>query len=340
MFLNYINNSLKLSYTQINTYNNCRFKYYINYILRINPYEETFSIFIGNLFHEVFSKMYDDNFNFDIVFDTYLEKRELSLEELFFVKELKKELEDSIFKIKRMEEETTFKDIYTEKELEVKLNTHVHGVLTGKIDKIMYKNNINDTYFSLVDYKTGTINTSINNMKYGIDMQLPIYLYLVYKSNIFSNPIMCGIYLQKVLFSKWKYDSDKDLNDLKTNEMKLIGYSTDNESVLGEFNRGYSDSLMIKGMKVTKDGSISKTAKVLSDEVLYNVLKYTETIVDDTARKIEEGDFSINPKVISNLSSCRYCKFKDVCFTSSRDNVYLDSVSNLDFLEDDNNEVD
>ena len=72
---------------------------------------------------------------------------------------------------------------------------------SGYIDKIMTYQNISDTYFSIVDYKTGCIDTHIETMKYGLHMQLPIYLYLIQKSNIFDSPIFTGIYYQNILFS-------------------------------------------------------------------------------------------------------------------------------------------
>ena len=36
------------------------------------------------------------------------------------------------------------------------------------------------TGITIVDYKTGTIDTHIESMKYGLHMQLPVYLYLIH----------------------------------------------------------------------------------------------------------------------------------------------------------------
>ena len=107
--------------------------------------------------------------------------------------------------IKKQELFSTYSNTLCEEEINIPINKKIDVVFTGKIDKIKYKRNINDTYFSLIDYKTGNINTSINNMKYGLDMQLPIYLYLLSNSNLFENPIFTGIYFQRVLYPSFKW---------------------------------------------------------------------------------------------------------------------------------------
>ena len=99
---------------------------------------------------------------------------------------------------------------------------------------------------------------------------------------------------------------------------------------------------MIKSMKINKDGSFSKNSKVLSDDDIYNILKYTEGVIDEVVDNILNAKFDINPKVIEKNKSCTNCEFRDICFVNNKDYVYLDKVDNLDFLggEDDGNKVD
>lgn len=336
-FLKFINNKLRLSYTSLNSYNNCAFKYYINYILKISPNQNNFSLFIGNLYHHMFEVMYKSDFDFFKEWDLYLEDKELSLEEVFLLKNLKSKLLDVINIIKNQDKYTTYNDRLLEYEVNIDLKKKIDAIFTGKIDKILYKKNINDTYFSLIDYKTGNINTSINNMKYGLDMQLPIYLYLISKANLFDNPIFTGIYFQRVLFPTYKWEKDKDIDYIKNSNLKLQGYSTDNKELLEEFDNTYLNSDYIKGMKLNKDLSFSKNSKLLSEEDIYNILNYTDKIISDTTDKILDGDFSINPKVIDKEVSCKNCEYRDVCFVNNSNLVYLDSVNNLDFLGGDSN---
>ena len=55
---------LKLSYTSINSYNECKFKYYANYVLKLNTFEDTFAAFIGSLYHRILQLYKRPNFDF------------------------------------------------------------------------------------------------------------------------------------------------------------------------------------------------------------------------------------------------------------------------------------
>ena len=49
----------------------------------------------------------------------------------------------------------------------------------------------------ITDYKTGNVTATLDNLNYGLNMQLPVYLYLIKNSNLGYN--VMGIYLQKLL---------------------------------------------------------------------------------------------------------------------------------------------
>ena len=58
------------------------------------------------------------------------------------------------------------------------MNSFIQFFYDIKVDKIMYKNTSGIDLISIIDYKTGNPNTNLFNTIYGIDMQLPVYLYL------------------------------------------------------------------------------------------------------------------------------------------------------------------
>lgn len=327
----YLNSYLKVSYTSLNSFYLCKFQYYIKYILKIDPYKSNFSTVIGNLFHYIFSVMDNPLFNLDREWDSYLEKQTLSLKERFFLDNLKEDLKEDIRIIKDQDLLTNFKDKLYEKEVNVKLDKQIDTILTGKIDKIMYHNNL----VSIIDYKTGSITTNINNLKYGLSMQLPIYLYLVNKSGLFTNPRIAGIYLQKVLNSNNSFSSSKTLEEMRLENLKLQGYSTADLEVLSDFDKTYEKSELIKSMKLNKDSSFSAYAKVLNDEEFDNILTYTDKKINEAVDSILGADFRIDPKVMDNSNlSCCYCKYKDLCFMTNKDTITLEKQNDLSFLDD------
>lgn len=330
-YLTHLSYPLKISYTTLNSYNECSFKYYLNYVLKLSEYESTFASFIGSLYHEILSLYKNNNFDLELEFNKYLEKRELSLKEKLLLVRIKKDLIKLIDVIKKQDEYTTYKDELYEKCVEIDLKKNVSVKFIGFIDKIMYYKVLEDTYFSIVDYKTGNIDTHIEPMKYGLHMQLPVYLYLIHYGRIFTNPIFTGIYYQNILFNypTWSKKLDREIND----RYLLKGYSTNDTNILEKFDCSYKDSSLIKSMSYNEEKGFSRYTKLIDSDTMYNLIKYVKNEIDTKVDKILEGDFSINPKVyISENIACKYCEYKDICFMKEKDIMYLDKVENLDFL--------
>ena len=119
-----------------------------------------------------------------------------------FLIRIKKDLLKLIETLKNQQLLTGYDEALYEKKIDIELDKKVSVIFTGTIDKIMYYKKIEDTYFTLVDYKTGFIDTHIEPMKYGLHMQLPVYLYLIHYSKVFANPIFTGIYYQNIIFKE------------------------------------------------------------------------------------------------------------------------------------------
>lgn len=331
-YLEHLPYPLKLSYTSLNSYNECKFKYYLNYVLKVNKYEDTFQAFIGNLYHKILQLYQRKDFDFEQTYQNYLEKRDLSLKEKVLLVRLKKELLDLLDQEKSQDLLLGYNDNLQEQKIEVKVRKDIEVIFTGIIDKIMYYKKIEDTYFAIVDYKSGYVDTKIEKMKYGLSLQLPIYLYLINYSKLFSNPIFTGIYYQTVLFNYPTFDK-KPIEEIKKERLKLQGYSTDNLDILSRFDPTYEKSEVIKSMKYTEKG-FYHYAKVLSDEDVYNIIRYTKKEIEEKTDQILKADFEINPKIYDGKNiSCEHCSFKDICYTVEKDKKYLDKVKDLSFLE-------
>ena len=322
---------LRISYTSLNSYNECKFKYYINNVLKINDYTSTFQAFIGQMYHYILTLYKKNNFDLDIEFNKYLERRELSLKEKLLLVKIKKDLIELINILKKQQLLTGYDNELYEKEVIIPLRKDISVEFKGYIDKIMYYKNMDDTYFSIIDYKTGKIETNIELMKYGLHMQLPIYLYLVNYSDLISNPIFTGIYYQSIMFNypKWGPDLEKELND----RYLLKGYSTDNISILERFDTTYEDSSYIKSMKYSPDKGFSRYTKLIDDNTMFNLVKYVDNHIKEKTNEILDADFKINPKFYKGKNiSCKLCDYKDLCYMKNEDIEYLETVEDLSFL--------
>lgn len=324
---------LKLSYTSLNTYNECSFKYYIKYVLKLDKYEDTFAAFIGSLYHNILSLYEKTDFNFEEEYAKYLEKRSPSLKEKLLLLRIKEDLLKLISVLKSQKLLTGFDNALYEKKIEVPLDKEVSVIFTGTIDKIMYYQKIEDTYFSIIDYKTGSIDTNIEPMKYGLHMQLPVYLYLIHFSKVFTNPIFTGIYYQNILFSYPTWTSKKSKEEIYKENLYLQGYSTTDTSILARFDSTYEKSEYIKSLSYDSEKGFGTYAKTIDNNTLYNLITYTKNHISQKTDSILSSDFSINPKVYAGKNiACEFCGYQDLCYMKDQDQVYLDKVDDLSFL--------
>lgn len=344
LFRKYLNNKLSLSYSSINNFYKCSFRYYMENILNLQISSNEFSLFIGNLFHYILSIMYNGDFNFSDSFETYVnENYEFNTyRERFFINKLKKELEFIIDNIKEQDKFTSFDSHKFEQLIKIDLSKDNYDItFKGIIDKISYKKEAGNTLISIIDYKTGNPNLNLNNIIYGIDMQLCIYAYLSSKLKLFANPLLVGIYLQKILNNEININKNKQYITMKQENLKLQGYSNSNESILKIFDNTYTDSKLIKGMKVSSKGFYAYS-KVFDQAMLNSILNIVENNIDEARDKILNREFYINPKKIGvkNLIGCENCTYKELCFMTEDNIINLKEYKNLEFLKDDVNEMD
>ena len=90
---------------------------------------------------------------------------------------------------------------------------------------------------------------------------------------------------------------------------------------------------MIKSLKYSEDKGFGTYSKVLTENDVKEFVSYTEKVIMNSICSILEGDFSINPKVYDGENiSCKFCKFRDICFQKDKNIMYLDKVDDLSFL--------
>lgn len=342
-FKEYLNNRLTLSYSSIDKYNRCPFSYYANYILKLNIYEETFFQIIGTLFHKILECFNQSNLSYDELWNQEINniEHEFTPKEQFFLKRLKTELAFIIETIKEQENFTDLKDELHEERVYTSLSGNMQITFTGIIDKIKYKEENGQTIIAIIDYKTGNPNLSLTSIPYGIDMQLPIYIYLAKNSRKLKNVKIAGFYFQKILNNEITVDNSSSYEQLKKKNLLLQGYSNENIDILSVFDKSYMDSNIIKGMKLKKDYSFYSYTKVLSDEKINHICDIVEAQIKNSAQKISEAEFPIAPRKIGKENKgCALCKFKDLCYTTADDIVELKELTKEDILGGDTNGLD
>ena len=212
-----------------------------------------------------------------------------------------------------------------EKEVSINLSTsYLTRLFVGKIDKIIFKEIDGVDYVVVVDYKTGTQSSSLDNIEDGFNLQLPVYAYFLVKTHLFKNPKILGIYLQHIL-NNVKETAKKDLQTVQQEALKLDGYTTNDLSEISLIDPTYSLGKFIKGVSVLKTGGLGKNSKVLASEDFIKLVEIAEKVLINAFEEIEEANFQINPKHIGNDNkSCKYCPYINLCYRKNKDLNYLE----------------
>lgn len=334
----YLHNKLTLSYSSLTNYNKCAFRYYLANILKLDKYEDTFEAFIGSIFHDVLESSFKNNVSVEEEIENYINKnnKELDVKERFYINKITNDIKFVIDVLNKQKEYTSLDNFLYEQNITIEKKNDIEVLFTGIIDKLLFKEEDNNTYISIIDYKTGSVETNLSYLPYGLNMQLPIYLYLVSKSNLFKNPKFAGFYIQYILDKDILRNSEKTYLEQYENNLKLVGYSNSNIHTLSMFDNTYENSSLIRSMRVKSDGNFYSYSKTLTDSEIEKIISVTESVIDAAINKILNSDFTINPKKIGydEVVGCNYCKFRDICFRKENDYIIIPKSDNLDYLKE------
>ncbi len=306
---------LYLSYSSINTFNHCQFKYYCDYILKLNNNEtnkfdaRTTGLYIHYFLEKLLkNKVPKENISGMLKFikNQYIIENNLKLTniEKYFLNKLDEnikilwpliyeEINNSKFIPKYLEYNLRNNDPKTIN------NTLVY--LTGIIDRIDVYNN----YFRVIDYKTGNTTFNLDDIANGINTQLLIYLLSInnlYPAGFFYMP-------SYITFKEDNDYSDYRLTGMLLNKNEII------EALGGTKINDY--------IKAYSRGKINKKI-LLSEEEMNKLLKYTNHLIEKTATNIIAGNIKINP--FKNNNICDYCNYKGICGIEKNSPLYRNYI--------------
>lgn len=307
---------LKLSYTHLNEYYMCPFMYYLINVLRIDEFKSSIQTTIGNYVHEIMENSYKEDFSLD---NFKPEDYGESSKEIFYLKKSLDYVKLLIEKNKSFETLTNFRQAETERQIDIDYENEGFS-FTGKVDKILYTD---DNFLMIVDYKTGSAKVSLDNLENGLNMQLPIYYYMIKKCGDYKDSQIVGFYLQYINLSVVDYSCDEDVENSIKDSYKLYGYTTNDSITLSSLSKiSFSD--FFAKLKLKKDGDFTASSKVIVPSSLDNMFRVVDRKIKEAAKNILNAKFEIAPKVIDGVNyGCRYCHFSDVCFKTPKDFCHI-----------------
>lgn len=294
LFKKLIDNCLNLSYTRINNYAECPFKFFYSYIYELDKFEESLAIYIGNFFHYLLEMHGGDKDALDevtlgIEFEKFRQKStfELSDKDMVLFTTFYLEVLDIFKEVVDINSLIDFSKAYREKKIYTSFNTSndITYLIKGKIDLVLIDPSYNTI---IIDYKTGSHPKM--DLEKGTGLQNLIYFGILRDMNGEKKLTPCGFFYETA-----------PIKNFSDNPIKIEG-QYDKDILEGtRLSKNYVDS---NGDKKTNSTNPFSNEE-LEDMVTKAKDKYNELIDSITSLKFNQSP---------DKDACRYCKFKDICY--------------------------
>ena len=266
--------------------------------------------------------IYKVDFDFEESFPSLIDSYEFTKKEKIFLSNIKDVLKIVVLRLINEKKNSKISKTYQEKNLLVKIKDDF--ILTGKVDSILVASNNEFQACQILDYKTGKIDLSTKYYEYGLNLQLPIYAYLISNDSNLKNLKISGIYYLcfniDTLLYKEDIHYDNKINELITKNGQTID-DLDTYLLFEPKLLDYLDSKAVYGLSY-KDKRL-KSKRLISNDESKNYNNLISQIIEYFYKSIKEANFVISPfKEDSNengKNACKYCNFKDICFKKEKD---------------------
>lgn len=339
------NSPRKYSYSSVETFYLCQFRYYLSYVLQINDEEPIFNAKFGTAFHQVLQHLYDPDFNFEAAWMDALSDIEskpqngpFTPREQVLLIRLHDELLSTVKFLQAHEAKMTSPRFLTEKGFRFPLAAN--SELIGRIDKIV-ATGPHSEYLTLIDYKTGAEDFDESLYEFGLSLQLPLYAYVALHDEDFKDGTLLGLFIDHILAKKLVKSSGTDYSKFHDDQLMLKGIYLADEEAIKTFEPDYAKSTFIRSLSWTEKNGFSRKAKgPKSAEELQATADFAFQKVQEADQKVRAYDFTINPKKYgSKVDSCGYCPFRDVCYVRDEARLILHKKK-ADGTEESGNEED
>ena len=197
--------------------------------------------------------------------------------------------------------------------------------VSGKVDRVDGWLHDGKLYLRVVDYKTGKKSFDLTDIRYGLGIQMLLYLFTLEREGqaYFGYPIVpCGVLYQparSVILRQDRNISDEKLKAALESELRRTGLVLGEPEVLRAMEHSALESPCYLPISVKKDGTLS--GDIATAAQLGHLGRYVDRLLHQIAGEIAHGNIDADPYARGPQdSACTYCAFASACyFDESRD---------------------
>ena len=356
------NGRLMFSVSRIEKYAQCPFGYYVQYGLKAKDRKvyEFSAPDLGSFMHEILdqftNKIKKENIHWseltkdrcsEIVNELVNNKLRNETNSIlnsnkkyqYFSERFKKTITKSVTVISEQmrrgefdvfKNEFDFGDFKDSDPIKLELPSNETVYLKGRVDRIDKVELDGETYIRIVDYKSGSKSFDLNELYYGLQIQLLVYLDAILKSSdkILKTECMPGAILyfkidNPIIQSK-KALSEEEIQTEVLKKLKMDGLLLKDAKVVKAMDNEMETYSLIVPAAFKKDGDFTSTSAVVTKEQFDILRKYVNDKMIEICEEMLSGDIKIEPCKSSKVTYCDYCDYSSICQfdTSLKDNKY------------------
>ena len=190
----------------------------------------------------------------------------------------------------------------------------------GRVDRVdSYLDEEKNYYLKVLDYKSGNTDFSLDLLKAGLQIQLPLYLSILLEEEKKRHPEYklhpAGLFyftMDNPSLS-FKGQSEEALFQEKLKASRPKGLINGDKDIIFRMDRELKGDSLLLPVK-EKNGSIEEKGSVAKEEKILAMLSYVRERVEEDCKRILEGEKAISPiREAMDKTACSYCPYHSIC---------------------------
>lgn len=336
-------NDMKVSATQIEKFELCRFQYFCRYGLNVQERRsaELNALEYGSLMHFLLQRLFQNLGSEKIVALSSEELHRLILQSLDeYVRQTFGGLETKTprfaYLVARIADSAQVVAMHIAQELsqsgfqpldfELEIGSSVGPLVIplqdgsavrvdGKIDRVDVMDHDGIRYLRIVDYKTGKKEFKLSDVIYGMNMQMLVYLAALCENGgkrygAFQPAGVLYMPANRPSVPAERTTEEKSLKSKAERQLRMDGLVLDDPEVIKAMDHDAKGRYLPVALK---DGMPDKNDHVVSHQELEAVLNYLKTLISDMAEELQNGNISAVPLNGKRYNACEWCPYNSVC---------------------------
>lgn len=193
-------------------------------------------------------------------------------------------------------------------------------VLRGRIDRVDKAEQAGHLYLRIIDYKSSKQQLSLEDVYYGLSLQMLTYLHVVLLQSekwLGSKASPAGVlyfHVHDAMLRNADQIKEDQIEAEIFKQYKMNGLLLDDPevAVLMDENLASNRSDIVP-VAFKKDGDFTARSKVQDEATFATMRSYVHMLMERAGFYIFSGKVDINPFENSSGNACRFCPFKSVC---------------------------